>query len=226
MKLLSYKFLNCFLVLFIVFSSILSSVDVKANDDSKEQQNTNSETIMEALTAGINEFLGTTDEAINYGYAGSAIHPYASGTGQYVEEVRTWSCNLCDYGDDIVSDEELIMLKLIRINDVTQSDQIAGRFVEWEYYQERPNVTYQYHNGEFIIYIAVPEEYVEEGFSFEMIKEKLDSSYERTLREIELTEQIEEVPILKDVDISVKSVCVQVLLFIEKIICFLKQLFV
>ena len=139
---------------------------------------TESTKIMEAFTNEILNFYGDfagvemTNEGTNYLEDGEEIHPDATGTAQYIDEGRSWwvSCAWID-------SQQGVIVHVVDINDTTKSDYIEEQYSEWEYYKSFPQATYQYHDGEYIIWVVIPKVYVEAGLTFDVAKAYLDKAY-------------------------------------------------
>lgn len=141
--------------------------------------------LMEAFTDEIlafySDFVGVeiTNESTNIFEDGEEIHPNATGTAQYIDEARLWwvSCAWID-------SQEGVMIEVVDINDTTKSNEIAEKFSEWEYYQSFPQETFQYHNGEYIIFVVIPKIYTEAGLTLDVAKAYLDKAYNEATNQV------------------------------------------
>ena len=59
----------------------------------------------------------------------------------------------------------------------SKADEIAEKYGDWEYYQSIPTATFQYNNGEYLIWAVIPEEYIAQGITFDVLKSYLDTYY-------------------------------------------------
>lgn len=141
--------------------------------------------LMEVLTDAVFEFyeyfvgMKLNDESTNVLDKGAEIHPFTTGTAEYIDEARSWWAS-CAW----ISSSDGVVIEIVDINDTTKADEIEDKFGEWEYYQQFPNTTYQYHNGEYIVFAVIPEKYVEAGITFDVLKAYLDEYYNKATNQV------------------------------------------
>ena len=145
-------------------------------EDGKDE-NESSE-LMDVFNEAIFEFyeffigIKLTDEATDYFEEGEEIHPFTEGTAQYIEEGRSWWVS-CAW----INGESGVYIHLLDLNDASKADEIAAKYGDWEYYQSIPTETFQYNNGEYLIWAVIPEEYSAQGITFDVLKSYLDTYY-------------------------------------------------
>lgn len=101
---------------------------------------------------------------------GDEIHPFASGTKDYIEEGQ------CLHIFDRSS--KGVYVDIHKINDKSKTQEIADKLAEWEDFQAYDNITLVY-NDEYIIYIVIPAIYnYASGMNTEVAKLYFDAYYD------------------------------------------------
>ncbi len=195
-------------------------IEIKADTVESDSENKNQdEVIMDELSKAIPKFLNNPDVYMEVLPKGSEIHPHTTGTADYVEEIH--SCYIAITGNkvgDVASSNEAMMIKLVRINNITKSDEIASKFSEWEFCQQFPCQIYQYHDGKYIIFASIPNKYIEMGFTFDKAKECFDKAYDTAIKKIAIAEKIDEISFLKEISNFLKNTFKQITFWFDSLL--------
>lgn len=126
---------------------------------------------------------------------GEEANPFATGTAKYVEGGMRAGLN--------VASGDTAYISVVKINDKTQADMIGKSFENMEHYAQFENKYYLYNEGEYVVYISVPEKQSKAGLTMELIKSYLDAYYEFTIAENDYTAKLEnEAEIAEKVELS------------------------
>lgn len=130
------------------------------------------ETFKGAIAELIEDYKMTSYDG-SYG-AGASIHPESSFVDIYGEGSVRYNL----MAENSPSNAPSVMVQIVKVNDVSKADAVGESFEKWEYYSQHEHQYLLYNNGEYVLYISVPDELKDAGFTMERVLKYIDAYYE------------------------------------------------